>query len=174
MDQFIGQIQLFGFNFEPVGWAKCDGRILLISPHLELFSLLGTQYGGDGRTTFALPDLRGRVALGEGGGPGLSPVIIGQKGGVEQVALTLDQMPQHTHETIVHAADPIDRGAGSNTPKKSYWAKGSPYATSHNEVMASDAVKIQNTGGGKPHENRQPFIGLNYCIALVGIYPSRS
>lgn len=174
MDPFIGEVILFGGNFAPRGWALCDGQLLPISQYSALFSILGTTYGGDGRTTFALPDLRGRSAIHQGNGPGLSDYRLGQKGGVEEVTLTTGQMPAHKHTASIEATAPIPRGGASSTPVGSYMAEGGVYATSKNTTMAADAIAVGNTGSSFPHENRQPYLVLNYIIALQGVFPSRS
>ncbi len=174
MDPFIGQIQAFGFNFAPRGWAKCEGQLLQISSNTALFSLLGTTYGGDGRTTFALPDLRGRVPISPGQGPGLSNYKLGAKGGVEEVVLTEGQLPPHKHPAVAHAANPVGRGGESDNPDNHYWAVEGKYATNKNTDMAADAVETLSIGNGLGHENRPPYLVVNYCIALFGIFPSRS
>ncbi|MCB1863769.1 MAG: phage tail protein, partial [Gammaproteobacteria bacterium] len=161
----------------PRGYAFCDGSLLAISQNTALFSLLGTTYGGDGRTTFALPDLRGRVAIHRGNGPGLSNYIQGQKGGEETVTLTTAQMPSHNHPATAHAVTP---GGNSNDAAGNFWADdaGSASATYHagpaNAAMNAGAVTTANTGGSQAHPNVQPYLVINYIIALVGVFPSRS
>lgn len=151
----------------------CDGQLLPIAQNTALFSLIGTIYGGDGRTTFALPDLRGRTSLHMGTGAGLSNRTIGQRGGEETVTLTLNQIPGHSH-----AARAYSGGGGTDSPQNAVWAKEEtvgalPYSTtSPNTTMSSNA--IGNTGGTQAHDNMQPFLTINYCIALLGIFPSRS
>lgn len=171
-EPYIGDIMMVGFNFAPRGWALCDGQLLSIAQNTALFSLLGTVYGGNGTTNFALPDLRGRVPVGFGQGPGLSSYSLGESGGVASVTLIQNQMPGHTHTlrgrgTTAISADPADaslaRAAGGNA----YAPAGSAAAT-----LAPEALPM--IGGSLPHENRQPFLSLNFCIALLGIYPSRS
>lgn len=178
-EPFIGEIMMVGFNFAPRGWAFCDGQLLPISQNTALFSLLGTIYGGDGRTTFALPDLRGRVPIHSGGGPGLSPYRQGQKGGVETVTLSAAQMPSHTHAAAGTAK--AVSGSGNNTsPSGNNWAalaRENAYSSAAADgTMAADnvTVTVDNTGGSQTHENRQPYLSVSFCIALVGIYPSRS
>jgi len=168
MDPFIGQIMMFGGNFAPRGWALCDGSLLPISQNQALFSILGTTYGGDGKTNFALPDLRGRAPIHAGSGPGLSPRKLGQKGGVEQVTLTTSQIPSHSH-TLQGRSD----AAGSDDPSGRSLGKSNIYARQAADT-AMAASSITATGGGQPHENMQPFLGINFIIALVGVYPSRS
>lgn len=179
MEPFIGQIQLFGFNFAPRGWAFCDGRLLSIAQNNALFALLGTMYGGDGQTTFGLPDLRGRVAIGMGQGPGLSNYTQGQLAGVEHVTLNINQIPAHNHLINVSNVD-----GTSNTASGNFLATGNAiierstkvpaniYGTSLNATMSPQAVAL--AGSGMPHENMQPYLVLNYCIALQGIFPSRN
>ena len=167
-EPFLGEIRIFGFNFPPRGWAQCQGQLLPISPNTALFSLLGTTYGGDGRTNFALPDLRGRVAMGDGTGSGLSARTLGQKVGEESVTLTTAQMPSHNHS--LHAAS---EQANQSKPGGNELAGGTFYhAVATDTVMAGSS--IGNTGGGQGHPNVQPSLVLNYCIALTGTFPSRS
>jgi microcystin-dependent protein len=167
MEPFIGEIRLVPFNFAPRGWAICDGQLLPINQNQALFALLGTEYGGDGRTTFALPDLRGRVALGAGQAPGGSSYPLGATGGLETVALTTLQLPGHTH--AVHASN---AAATTKNPATAYPAGGGAYAAQRNVRMK--ATMIGQTGGGGRHENRQPYLSLNYIIALQGIFPAHS
>jgi len=172
MDPFLGQIQAFGFNFAPRGWALCNGQLLPIAQNTALFSLLGTTYGGDGRTTFNLPDLRGRVSLHYGSGPGLSTRPIGQKGGAESVTLNTSEIPSHSH-TANAAAEAADSGKPSGNALATpdgvmiYRANQAPDATLH-------AGTVGNTGGSQSHENMGPYLVINWCISLQGIYPSRN
>ncbi|MBA6155605.1 phage tail protein [Tenacibaculum sp. S7007] len=175
MEPFLAQIIMFGGNFAPRGWAFCDGQLLPIASYSALFSIMGTTYGGDGRTTFALPDLRGRAPIHEGHGPGLpSNYKAGQKGGVESVTLNTTQIPSHSHTASTHATAPVGRGEGTTSPVEAYPAEGGSYASVNNVLMANNTVTIGNTGGNLSHENRQPFLVTNYIIALQGIFPSRS
>jgi microcystin-dependent protein len=177
-EPFLGQIILFGGNFAPQGWAFCDGSLLSISRYTALFSLLGTTYGGNGTTDFALPDLRGRAAVGFGQAPGLSNYILGEQTGSETVALTAPQMPVHTH--MLGAQD-----ANGNTlsPTGAFLARGEEhankksvnnYSTSTASPVTLNQAAVQAAGGSQPHSNIQPVLGLNYIIALQGIYPSRN
>ncbi len=160
MEPFIGQVMMFGGNFAPRGWALCDGQLLSINSNSALFSILGTTYGGDGRTTFALPDLRGRVAIGPRTGPGLSNYNLGQSGGVEAVTLTTAQIPAHSHDLEVQ--HPVTEGTTA-------------YAGAEEDNTQATGTEVTNsTGGGQSHENRQPYLVVNYIIALQGTYPSRS
>jgi len=185
-EPFIGEIAMFAGNFAPRNWAFCDGQLLSIASNTALFSILGTTYGGDGRTTFGLPDLRGRVPVSPGQGPGLSNYTLGQKTGVEDVTLSAAQMPNHTHgaSTIVTAnASPAEGDAAS--PGGKVWAKsgqGDPdyagYDAAIAAAMAAEAVSASTTiaaaGGGTSHTNVQPVLGIYYIIALFGIFPSRN
>ena len=181
MDPFIGQIMMFGGNFAPRGWAFCEGQLLPISSNTALFSILGTTYGGDGRTTFALPDLRGRVSIHPGNGPGLSDYRLGEKGGVEDVVLNQTQIPSHSHSASGQIACNFNptTPATSTSPVNGVFANAESkvYNTaSPNQHMAANGVSVTvgNTGGNLSHTNQQPFIACNYIIALLGIYPSRS
>ena len=173
MEPFIGQLMLVGFNFAPQGWALCNGQLLSIAENSALFSLLGTTYGGNGTTTFALPDLRGRTALHFGQGPGLSNYVQGQASGSESVTLLVSNLPAHTHSLAANS------GAGvSSDPTGKVLAafrddeNGSgPYASAANTMMSPQA--IGPTGGSQPVSIMQPYLVLNWIIALEGIYPSR-
>ena len=179
MDPLLGQIILFAGNFAPRDWAFCHGQHLAISQNAALFAILGTMYGGDGRTTFALPDLRGRVPIGAGHGPGLTDRGQGTTGGAEAHTLTSAQMPSHTHAAQLDLFGSSDRaitGApGGNVPATS--GRTDIYAPANNPV-AMDSGAAQATvaaeGGGQPHNNMQPYCALNYIICLYGIFPSRS
>jgi len=168
---FIGQLMPVPYNFAPFGWAFCNGQLLSIAQNTALFSLLGTQFGGDGKTTFALPNLQGRVAIDAGQGTGLSPYQVGQTGGADTVTLTLNELAEHSH-----GAMGFGRAGDSKTPAGADWARpeiDTPYGTS-SPPGAMSAAATSATGGGQPHENRQPYLVLNYVIALQGIFPSRS
>jgi microcystin-dependent protein len=171
VDPLLGQISMFAGNFAPRGWALCDGQLLAISSNTALFSLLGTTYGGDGRTTFALPDLRGRAPIHEGQGPGLSDKRLGQRGGAEQVILQVSNLPSHTHSLNASTAT-----GTSNVPTGNVHADTSvfdkEYATTANTAMSGTA--IGNTGGNIPVSIVQPYLTINYIIALQGVFPSRN
>ncbi|MFC3197129.1 phage tail protein [Parapedobacter deserti] len=180
MEPFLGQIMMVGFNFAPRGWAICDGRLLSIAQNTALFSLLGTTYGGDGRTTFALPDLRGRCAIGMGQGAGRSNYTQGETGGVENVSLISAQMPMHTHQLMASkengtASDPTNAVIANNqvTIERGKTVAGSAFIQGVPNTTMSPQT-IQPVGGNQPHENRQPYIAMNYIIALEGIFPSRN
>ncbi len=174
-EPFIGQIMIVGFNFAPRGFASCDGQLLPISQNTALFSLLGTTFGGDGRTTFGLPDLRGRTAVGVGTGPGISTMSWGEKAGVENTLLTVANLPSHSHSVSVKGT--ATRG-NSEIPTGNTWASRSrdnDYSNATPVVeMKAGSVSIGNTGNGTSFTNMQPSLGLWHVIALVGIYPSRS
>jgi len=197
MDPFIGEIVLFAGNFAPRSWALCDGQLLAINSHSALFSILGTTYGGDGRTTFALPDLRGRTPVHPGHGPGLSDYDLGERGGTERVTLTVAQMPSHSHIASLSSASavvsiPANSGDGTveipgNTSilAKVMDANGDPamaYAPQASQdtnlapvaAAVTGSVTVFNNGGSQYHTNIQPFLGINYIIALQGIFPSRN
>lgn len=175
-EPFIGEIRMFAGNFAPRGWAFCNGQLLPISQHSALFSILGTTYGGDGQTTFALPDLRGRAPMHWGDGPGLTLRRLGESGGSEKVTLTTSEMPAHNHQlsaSSAHGDTPAPEGALNATavdiaqqPLNVYHG-GTPNAT-----MAPQAIR--SAGGGQPHNNMQPFLCVSFIIALEGLYPSRS
>lgn len=167
---FIGEIRIFAGNFAPAGWAFCDGSILSIAENDTLFNLIGTTYGGDGQTTFALPDLRGRLPMHMGSGAGLSTRVIGEMGGVESVTLTAQQMPSHSHVPLA-----VSGSGNQATPQNGVWAgsASSRYSTSAPN-LAMNASLVNLCGSGQPHENMMPYLTLSFIIALSGIYPSPS
>ncbi|MFD2724913.1 phage tail protein [Hyunsoonleella rubra] len=171
---------MFAGNFAPRGWALCQGQLLPISNYQALFSILGTTYGGDGRTTFALPDLRGRAPIHAGTGPGLTPRRLGAKGGAEQVTLSTPQIPNHDHTatTTTQIAVSTDTGTELNADGNHLANHTNGYnatPTDDNELAGvSSSTTTTNTGGSQAHDNMQPSITINYIIALVGIFPSRS
>ena len=180
MDEFIGIIKIFGGNFAPRGWALCNGQLLSISQYTALFSILGTTYGGDGRTTFALPDLRGRVAVGEGTGPGLPAVDLGELAGEPTHTLIQNEIPAHAHGAVVSSADAAQSAAtaGSTiaTPGSSSGRSFTPtlgFNTSTPNTVLNPG-SITPTGGSQPHNNMQPYLGVNYIICLDGVFPSRN
>lgn len=170
-DPFVGEIRMFGFGFAPQGWAACNGQLLPIDQNQALFSLLGTTYGGDGRTTFALPDMQSRVPVGQGQGPGLSSYAEGQAGGAETVTLAAAQMPGHTHPVKASsgAADSSQPGGRALARSASHIYTAKPDAST---VMNADM--LGDAGGSQPHENTQPYLAVNFCIALAGIFPARN
>ena len=170
-EPFVGEIRMFAGNFAPRGWAFCDGQLLAVSQNDALFSLLGTISGGDGRTTFGLPDLRGRLPIHAGSGPGLSQRTLGSKGGEENVTLTVDQLPSHRHDAFASSS-----GASSGNPAGNVSANTTPtnvYATALAVTQDMNGAAISQTGGSRPHTNLMPFLCVHFIIALFGIYPSR-
>ena len=170
-DPFLAEIRIFGFNFAPVNWAMCNGQILPISQNTALFSLVGTFYGGDGKSTFGLPNLQGCAPMNQGQGPGLSDRVIGETAGEENVTLIQSEMPIHTH-----TANCVDQDGDQYGPPTFLWARdaagNNEYATTSNASMGPAAIAPQ--GGDVPHLNMQPYLTLNFCIALQGIFPSRA
>lgn len=171
IEPFIGEMMLVGFNFCPRGFAKAEGQLIAIAQNTALFSLLGTQFGGDGRTTFALPDLRGRTPINVGQGPGLSDIQVGQVGGTERVTILQTQMPAHQHQTFVsnqpatHATPDAGMVLGQSMNAGAY------VAAPPNTALSSTASGL--SGGNQPLEIRNPYLGMQWCIALQGIFPSR-
>lgn len=184
MDGTIGEIRMFAGNFAPRNWAFCDGQLMSIAQNSALFSILGTTYGGDGRSSFGLPDLRGRVPIHAGHGTGLSDRRLGQKGGEETVHLLTQNMPSHTHQinnTLTAKVGVVDDDAGTGdcAGNKLANSSASVYSTSNTDadlggVELSGAVTANHTGGDQPHDNMQPFGVVNYIICLQGLFPSRS
>lgn len=175
-EPFIGEIRYVGFTFAPLGWAVCAGQLMSIDQNTALFSLLGTTFGGDGQTTFALPDLQGRILLGQGQGPGLPAVVLGEQGGENSVTLTVGAIPAHTHGVSATSQRANDPG---NDPRTGVFADpfGNAvgrelYGATPDSIASRGAA--QPTGGSQPHENRQPYTCILPIIALEGIYPSRS
>ena len=171
MEPFLGQITAFGFNFAPRGWAECNGQLLPIAQYQALFSLLGTFYGGDGRTTFGLPELRGRAALHMGQGPGLSNRPLGQKAGTETNTLTAGQLPSHTHTF----APPSSSGSGNTDVATSQYpaqAEEDNYHNTSDATMGSGTTG--STGNSQIVNNMQPYQVVNFCIATTGVFPSRN
>lgn len=166
MDPYIGEIRMFAGNYAPVGWMKCDGQLLPIAQFETLYSLIGTTYGGDGQTTFALPDLRGRIPM------HLSPShVLGESGGVESVTLTRSQLPSHSHTPQVDG----DLGSGSS-PSRMNWASSelSNYSTETQNLVPMNASAIALAGEGQPHDNVMPSLGVTFIISIFGIYPSQN
>ncbi|HEY5223917.1 MAG TPA: tail fiber protein [Microbacteriaceae bacterium] len=168
---FIGEIRIFAGNFAPVGWSFCDGSVLPISEYDVLFALIGTTYGGDGQTTFALPDLRGRFAVHTGSGGGRPTTVIGQSSGSETVTVALSQLPSHTH-----VPQATSTPATTATAAGGSWAvwPDSPYAAAATPSVAMNASAVAPTGGGQPHENMPPFTTVSFIISLFGIFPSQN
>lgn len=172
----LGAIFLFAGNFAPRGYLLCQGQLLPISQYSALFAILGTTYGGNGTTTFALPDLRGRAAVSEGTGPGLSNVVLGQVGGVQNVSVLISNMPAHNHLINVSSASGGQANAPNNFLAGTNDGQGNPYPTYQStataNTLAPTAVSI--SGSGIPLNTQSPYLGLNYIIAMVGIFPSRN
>jgi microcystin-dependent protein len=171
-NQYVAEVRVFPFNFAPIGWAMCNGQILPISQNTALFSLLGTTYGGDGKSNFALPNLQGKISIGAGQGPGLSLYDLGQTGGTENVTLLLNQMASHNHNLMSELRVP-DNGS----PSQAALAAGAAvtmYQTATSPLVSMDPASIKPNGSSLPHNNMMPYLTLNFCIALQGIYPPRT
>ncbi len=171
-EPFVGEVRMFAGNFAPRGWAFCDGQLLAVSQNDALFSLLGTIYGGDGRTTFGLPDMRGRLAMHAGSGPGLSPRRLGAKAGTEQETLTVNQLPSHHHN--INATN----ASGASTTPTGNLARDAAGSDIYIQALTATTSQLNpngmsDTGGSRSHTNLMPFLCINYIIALFGIYPSR-
>ncbi len=171
-EPFVGEIRMFAGNFAPRGWAFCDGQLLAVSQNDALFSLFGTIYGGDGRTTFGLPDMRGRLPIHAGQGPGLSTRRLGAKGGAEKVTLTVNQLPSHTHQPVRGT----NEAANSTEP-----ANAVPAQSTGIDIFAPTAptvdfnpAAVPNVGGSGSHSNLMPYLCIHFIVALFGIYPSRN
>jgi microcystin-dependent protein len=168
---FIGEIRMFSGTFAPRGWAFCDGQLLQVTDNEPLFSLLGTIYGGNGRTTFGLPDLRGRLPIHTGSGPGLTPRIQGTNGGAEDVTVNAQQLPAHNH-----TAQGTSAGADTNMPggRLPALAESEHYADPGSLLQMNNQAVMNTTGGGQSHNNVMPFSCINFIIALTGLFPSRN
>jgi microcystin-dependent protein len=179
MEGMIGEVRMFAGNFAPKNWAFCQAQIIAIASNTALFSILGTTYGGNGTTTFALPDMQGRVCLGAGTGPGLSTYALGQKAGSPNVTLNQNQLAAHTHAANGTLTPFVLGGSGDETnPASEFWAVspvGDIYASSSGNPMGPSPVTctLAPTGGNQPHQNEQPYLGMNYVICMYGIFPSR-
>jgi microcystin-dependent protein len=173
-DQFLGEIRMVGFNFPPNGWAQCNGQLLPISQNTALFSLLGTYYGGDGKSTFALPNFQGVAPISQGNGSGLSPRVIGETGSSYSVSLQTTQIPSHNHP-----ANCISGGGNSVSAANNIWAAeggraGKALYTNNSGPVNMNQLAVQLTGGNQPHNNIQPYLTVTFVIAMQGIYPTRS
>jgi microcystin-dependent protein len=168
---FIGEIRMFGFNYAPAGWAFCDGQLMPISENDALFQLIGTTYGGDGQETFALPNLQSRIPLHQGTGPGGTTYQLGEMAGVEEVTLTVNQIPTHNHAVAGNS------GAGNSaSPTNNVWAANANTAAVQYVAGASANANMNNStigpsGGSQPHENMMPFLTISFCISLFGLFP---
>jgi microcystin-dependent protein len=166
---YISEIRIFSFNFAPKGWAMCNGQLLPINQNQALFSLMGTTYGGDGRTNFALPNLQGNMPIHEGTSIAGNQYVLGQAGGEQYVTLSLTQIPQHTHTAYASST-----AANSGSPANAFWAGGNQPAYASTAGVTMNPAAVGAVGGSQPHNNLAPFLVLNFCIALVGIFPSRN
>jgi microcystin-dependent protein len=171
-DQFLAEIRIFPFNFPPTGWAFCDGQLLPISQNTALFSLLGTVYGGDGKSTFGLPDLQGSVPIQPGQGQGLSWYDLGQVGGSETVTLLQSEMPSHPHQ-LRASPDPGDNTVPGPTVSLAGSIGGNVYVPGSPPLTPAAFQALAPAGGDAPHNNMQPYLTLSFCIAMQGIFPSR-
>lgn len=171
MDPFVAEIRIFPFNFPPKGWAWCNGQLLPLSQNTALFSLLGTTYGGDGKSNFALPDLEGRAPMHPGQGPGLSLHDLGESGGAETVTLLQSEMPLHPHAARADTVDVGDTNIPSPNAVFAQSGGGTLYQTTSNAQLAPEA--LTPAGGDQPHDNMQPYLTLNFNIALQGVFPPR-
>lgn len=172
-EPFIAEIRIFAGNFAPRGWAFCDGQLLPIAQNTALFSLIGTTYGGDGRSTTALPNMQGRVPMHPGRGPGLTTRRLGENGGTETVSLTESEMPAHNH-SLMASVDSGDLNAPATTRSIARSGGGFAYSNQVINLKPSATQALAPFGGSQPHNNLQPFLTMNFIIALVGLYPSRS
>ena len=170
-DPFVAEIRIFPFNFAPKGWAWCDGQLMPLSQNTALFALLSTTYGGNGKSNFALPDMQGNAPMHPGQGSGLSLHDLGETGGAETVTLLESEMPFHNHQMRVNTQDPADIGLVNPNASLAQATGGTLYQTTTNTQLAAQA--LTPTGGGLPHNNMQPYLTLNYCIALQGVFPPR-
>lgn len=169
---YLGQVSIFGFNFAPRGWALCNGQLLPIAQNAALFAILGTTYGGNGVQTFALPDLRSRMPMSLGQGPGLTNRVLGQSGGEENHTLTLNELPQHTH--VAQASTGAATTSSTSNNLFAMPAKVPVYRSAGANPVALNPASVASSGGGQPHSNIQPYLTANFCIALQGIFPSRN
>jgi len=178
MEPFLGEIKMVGFNFAPTGYAFCNGQLMAISQNSALFALLGTQFGGNGTTTFALPDMRSRVPIHQGQGNGLSNYVMGEVTGTENVTLLINNMPAHTHTATVNCQSPLTGHGGATDPAGALMTVtdgANIYAAgAANAQMNAGMVTNANTGGNLPHTNIQPVLCVNFIIALTGVFPSRN
>ncbi len=176
-EPYIGEIQLFAFNFPPRGWSFCNGATLPISQNTALFSLLGIQYGGNGQSTFQLPNFATRAACSNGEGPGLSNRTIGQAFGNSQVTLSANQMPLHSHSLVAYAQPDLTKRTNVPTPGAALGLPGSASARAYETPPSNTTfapTMLQNSGGDQPHDERQPYLAVNFAIALNGIFPAFS
>ncbi len=171
---FIGEIRMFGGNFAPVGWEFCNGQLLAISENDALFNLIGTTYGGDGQSTFALPDLRGRIPIHQGQGPGLAYRVLSEQFGSEFTTLTVNQIPSHNHNIL--ASTSVGNSTGTSPSTIAAGTVGRVYTINNTPANMSEmnAETIANGGGSQPHDNMMPYLCINFIISLFGIFPTQS
>lgn len=178
MDEpLMGVIAIFGCNFAPRGWAFCSGQIVPIAQNTALFSLLGTTYGGNGTSTFAYPDLRGRVPIGQGQGPGLSPYVLGEQSGIENVTILSAEMPAHNHGLRVANTSSNLTAPAANASIANYADLNGDGGQTYSAVAPNinlHATTVGIAGGNQPHSNIQPYLAINYCIAIQGVFPARN
>ena len=170
-EPFLAEIRVLPFNFAPRGWASCDGQLMPISQNTALFSLVGTYYGGDGKSTFGLPNLAGSFVMGTGQGAGLSPRVIGETAGQGTVSLIANEMPAHSHALMAGATPGATTAAGNAMAPS---ANGASVYRTPGGAAAMAGTAISPAGASQPHENRQPYLALTFCIALQGVFPARS
>ncbi len=171
-DQFVAEIRIFPFNFPPKGWAFCDGQLMPISQNTALFSLLGTTYGGDGKSTFALPNLQGRTPMQQGQGAGLQERVLGEMGGVDSVTLLTSEMPAHNH-ALRASVEPGDNTVPSPQMALGVSAGATAYVSGTPNLQPMSTSALPPAGGSVPHTNMQPYLTMSFCIALQGIFPPR-
>ena len=174
MNPFVAEIRIFPFNFAPRGWAFCNGQLLSISQNTALFSLLGTTYGGDGKSNFALPNLMGSVPMNQGQGPGLSLHDLGESGGSDVVSLLVTEIPSHTHSIVVRNTPPPAVLASPSPTTVFGRSNGGPAYVPSGSLGSMNAQTIAPAGGNQPHNNLMPYLTLNFCIALQGVFPPRT
>lgn len=177
MDAFIGEVRIFGFTFAPRNWAFCDGQLLSIAQNTALFSIIGTYYGGNGQTTFALPNFQGRTGIHQGTGPGLSSYVVGEESGTETVTLLQGQLPMHNHN--VNTISPSTQSQELFTPTSAAFLASSNPEQLYNDATPSPTTNLAPTaitvsGQGLPHDNMQPYLVLNFSICMFGVFPSRN
>lgn len=173
-DPFVGEIRIFAFNFAPTGWAFCQGQLLPLSQNTALFSILGTTYGGDGKSTFALPDLQGHMPMHPGQGQGLSERYLGEMSGSETVTLLTSEIPSHTHD--IHPAKAADASVNMASPSASASIGVAPtraFTSQAANLVQMAPTQLGMAGGNQPHNNMPPYLALNFCIALQGVFPPR-